>query len=182
MSHSHSLSSERIASLLAVSKADPKLRDLHDVIAIITNTGMRLQELRQARWSDVHLTEGRIFIRAPRAHLRWVPINHDTVAVLKARRTDAPNSELVLGECPHRVLSRVSTQLRKIRSVIGVPELSLQLVRHNFFATLVKAGASATTLYALGGWKSPFSTFARAGMFFAPNREPQDPTTAKDAE
>jgi integrase len=149
------LSEEQLRRLLAFSQDDPSMRDLHDVVILITNTGLRLGELRELRWSGVDLHGHHLFIKTQKKSTsRSIPFESKTLQVLEARRERQSESEYVLGTSPRTVLNRISRQLRTLSAHIGVSRVSLNVLRHTFFTRLFNSGASILTLYVIGGYRS----------------------------
>ena len=67
----HTLSTEQLRQLLSISRENPKLQDLYDVITIVSNTGIRNGELRNLRWTDVDFQKCQLRIDCLRS--RHVP-------------------------------------------------------------------------------------------------------------
>lgn len=130
------------------------MRDLHDVCTILSNTGIRIGELRELGWASVDLQKRQLVVNPKTFYMRTVPFERKTLQVLEARRDRQPESEYVLGESPHRVLDRISRQLRTLSVVVGVSRISLNVLRHTFFTRLFNSGASILTLYVIGGYRS----------------------------
>lgn len=63
---------EEIQKLLAVSKTN---RNLHDIILLAYNTGLRLSEALNLKWNDVHLDTLYLVIEGKGGKARKIPIN-----------------------------------------------------------------------------------------------------------
>ncbi|MGC9158884.1 MAG: tyrosine-type recombinase/integrase [Terracidiphilus sp.] len=56
------LSNDQLHRLLFLLHDDPSLRDVHNVVAIIINTGLRPSELQDLLWSNVDARKSRVLI------------------------------------------------------------------------------------------------------------------------
>jgi len=95
-----SLSDEQLRRLISRTKEDQRLRDLHDVVTVISNTGIRAGELRALRWADIDLHKRQIILNEGKTGKRPMPFGPKTLQVLAARREREPESEYVLGSLP----------------------------------------------------------------------------------
>jgi integrase len=149
------LSKGQLRRLLDLSIADPTLRDLHDVVMIVSNTGIRPGELRDLLWTDVDLQGCKFTVAEKKnARMRSVPLGPQTLQVLQSRRERQPDPAYVLGESPLGLLHRVSVQLRTVCDRLGVRGVSLHVLRHTFAKRLVNANVNCVVLKDLMGHSS----------------------------
>jgi integrase len=151
----YTLSRNQLHRLLDHLEKDQSMRDLREVVTIISNTGIRTGELCQLRWTDVDVPRRRFFlVNAKSAYERYVPFGPNTLQILEARRERKPDTEYVLAESPRRLLHRVSHQLPTVCDLIGVSRVTLHVLRRTFFTRLVNSGASLDSCMIIGGWRS----------------------------
>ncbi|MBB5343808.1 tyrosine-type recombinase/integrase [Tunturibacter empetritectus] len=157
----YALSNDQLRHIFDLLEKDESMRDLREVAAIISNTGIRTGELCQLRWADVDVHRRRLILaNTMSAFERYVPFGPKTLQVLEVRRERGPEAEYILGRSPRALLHRVSHQLRTVCDSIGVSEVTLHLLRRTFFARLVNSGASLDSCMIIGGWRS-LSTMTR---------------------
>jgi len=153
------LTPTQLHRLLEFCANDQSLRDLHDVVAIISNTGLRPGELARLRWQDVDLEHGKIVISQSKLrNSRYVPFGVKTEEILIARRERSPDSEFVLGRFPVRMLARINHQLKIVCEKVGLGNISLIVLRHTFAARWVDCGGDLVVLKMICGWTS-YSAF-----------------------
>jgi integrase len=141
------LSQSQLRRILDLSAEDPTLRDLHDVTAIISNTGIRAGELRELLWADVDLQACTLtFTTSKNPGMRSVPFGPNTLRVLHARCGHQLGAEYVLGASPRALLHRVSRQLRAVCDGIGIHGVSLHVLRHTFATRLVNANLNCSAV------------------------------------
>jgi integrase len=153
------LSQEQLQHLLVLSTEDPTLCDLHDVVVIMSNTGIRPGELRELLWTDVDVKGHRLVVAfMTSASNRSVPFGPKTLQMLQSRHERHPDAEYVLGESPLELLRHVSRQLRTVCDGIGVHGVTLRVLRRTFFERMFSAGASAESCRTIGGYRFSFET------------------------
>jgi len=147
------LSLDELRRILAISAEEPNLRDLHDLMTIISTTGIRTGELRELRWTDVDSIRRRVVIgkNSKSGYLRYVPFGRRTYQMLEARRERGPDLEYVFGKSPRAFLVRSSRQLWKVSETIGVEHISLSALRNTFFVRWVQSGKSIDALCLISG-------------------------------
>jgi integrase len=143
-----------IRHILSVSRDDPQMNDLHDVVAIILETGIRKGELEELRWSDADLDHSQLVVRSPKCgKIQIVLLRPETVRILKSRRENRHESEFVLGSSPRNLLCRVTRQLRDLCEKNGVNRISLHDLRRAYvLGRIPHSEASPSTVKAAGGW------------------------------
>ena len=149
---------EQLQRILDRSAEGPNLRHLHDVVAIISNTGIRVGELCALRWADVDVHRGMLVVNANTGFTRRVLCGPKTLQILEARRKSG--SEYVLEKSPRGLVHRVSRQLRTVCNSIGLSGVTFHVLRRKFFERLMSSGASYESCITIGGWKSTSSAFA----------------------
>ncbi len=147
------LSLDELRLALAISAREPNLRDLHDLMTIISTTGIRPGELRELRWTDVDSIRRRVVIgkNSKSGYLRYVPFGRRTYQMLEGRRERGPDMEYVFGKSPRAFLVRCSRQLWKVSETIGVEHISLRALRNTFFVRWVQSGKSLDALCLISG-------------------------------
>jgi integrase len=150
------LSDNQINQILTLSAGDPKMLDLHDVVVIVSNTGIRAKELRELRWADVDFAQRRLAVTSKSCGVHSVPFELTTLCALEARREVQPKSEFVLGVSPRSLLNRVSRQLAALPTGIGIGRISMRTLRTTFAVRLVKAGMSPISMMAMLGLRVRF--------------------------
>jgi integrase len=151
-----SLSNEHLHQLLSISKEDPRLQELHDVVMIVSSTGLRSGELRNLRWIDIDDQKHRFKIGGGMSYgSRWVPLGPNCLQLLKDRFERGPESEHVLGEYPKETLLRVSRQLSIACNGFGIGGVTLRVIRNGFFLRMLMAGCDVQALMEIGGYRSP---------------------------
>lgn len=148
------LNKKQLGIWIAIAKAIPNLRDMHDIVVIVSNTGIRFGELASLCWPQVDLQKRQLTVRAKRSGMRIVPFGPRTRFVLEARQKRASRSECALGDAPHSTLARIRHQLSLLGAQVGVRRLNLYMPRRTFACRFVAAGGSLHTLLAICGWKS----------------------------
>jgi integrase len=133
------------------------MRDVHDVIVIVSNTGLRGGELRDLRWKDVDLAKCNIFVGHAMSRGRVVPFGSKTLRIFESRREEQSETEFVLGCFPEKTMFRVTRQLRELAKALGVDRISCAVLRHTCANRLMRSGASVQSLMAILGWSSPFT-------------------------
>ncbi|MGA2170027.1 MAG: tyrosine-type recombinase/integrase [Terracidiphilus sp.] len=152
------LSNDQLSQILPLSAKDPLLHDVHDVVAIVTGTGIRTGELRDLRWIDVDLPKSKITIRnAKTSCVRTVPLGEDTLRVLEARRQRQPDSGCVLGPSARALLHRVSRKMATLSKCIGIGSISMQMLRRTFGVRLLNSGANIWSVMDMMGLSRPRS-------------------------
>jgi integrase len=134
------LSIEQVRHLLALTAEDPKLRDLHDAVSIISWTGIRMIELIKLRWSDLSFRDGWASITQSKTWDRRIPLGPKTLHILEALRSRKRASEFVFGKSPSARLQGIARQLRVVAGKVGAPTASFSVLRHTFFLHLVLLG------------------------------------------
>ena len=147
------LSLEELRLILAISRNEPNLRDLHDVLMIVSNTGIRSRQLGELRWADIDTQRRRFVVgrNSPRAYEHYVRFGARTHQMLEARREREPDTEYVFGTSPRAFLARCSRQLRTVSETVGIEHISLSVLRSTFFLRWVLSRKSLDALLMISG-------------------------------
>ena len=162
-----SLTESELKKILSAAQNNPVMEDLHNLVTIISRTGIRAGEMVRLRWSDVDLDKGQLVVDA-KIGKHAIPFDAECRKAFAALHARRPKSGLVLGDSPSGVRYRMSRQLRTLSAQIGMRPITFQLLRHTFFTRLANAGVSASVIMAIGGWKSTYVSLVR----FIPVSEP----------
>jgi integrase len=131
------LSHDQLSRILDLSEVDQSMRDLHEVVTILSNTGIRAGELRQLRWADIDFYGRKlVIVHTKKSFVSSVRLGPQTLRILELRREREPEAEYVLGNSPRALLVRVSRQFRTVCDGIGVSGVSLHVLRRTFLESL----------------------------------------------
>ena len=136
---------------------------LRIAIALSTNAGLRMGEVRALEVGDVDLARGLIVVRhafsgsevlSPKSgHERVVPIAPELRVILEeAMRLKLRKARIILnvkGNTPSRV--NVLSSLKALERRIGIREWSVHSLRHYFCTTLIRRGGSLEAVRVLAG-------------------------------
>ena len=174
------LSLDELRLILAIAAEEANLRGLHDILTIISNTGVCSGELRQLRWADISNQHCRFVAceNSHRGHPRYVPFGPRTYQMLEARREREPETEYVFGTSPRAFLARCSRQLRKLSETIGVEHISLSVLQNTFIARWVQSGKSLDALCLISGvglyhWRLNFHVISEHKLAIAVREQAQ---------
>jgi integrase len=127
-------------------------RHLKPILVLLTNTGLRRNELLSLRWKNVHFTTSQLLIpktNCKRKQLRMVPLNSVALEILQSLPRD---HEYVFYN------RRTGTYIRDIKTAFhaacekaGIKGLRLHDLRHTFATRLRDKGESLTTIMKLMG-------------------------------
>jgi len=149
---SMTLSSHELQALLEAIGYQATHRDLRDAVTLVLNTGLRISELRNLRWSDVELSDRQILVRLHKSNrVRLVPFNEAVGNMLSARRAADPDSEFVFGDHPDRLLRHAARQLVEVSPEAVGRKLSFHTVRRTFIGTLINSGMQLISIATLLG-------------------------------
>ena len=153
------ISHEEIRLLLDFAEQDGGLRNLTDVVKLISNAGIRSGELCRVRWADVDFDRRRLGVVEGEGFCkRSVPLGPKTSQMLEVRREREPEAEYVFGKSRWSFLPRVSQQLRTVSNRVDLSGVTLYLFRRSFLERLFLSGASRESFVIFGAWRSPLCT------------------------
>lgn len=145
---------ERILSCL-----DKGTRD-RAIVCTFLGTGVRLNELRELRISDLHLRDCQLFIRAETAKTkvaRTVYFHKDTAAeidaYLQTRTFTSDDPVFPMDEGRAFTIDGLPKVIAKVARESGVRRLHAHLFRHTWATNFMRSGGDLLTLKRLGGWK-----------------------------
>jgi integrase len=175
-----SLSDDEMMRLLTAAKASVS-RSLYPAILTSAHTGLRNQELRLLKWSQVDLLDGSIEVgksKTAGGEGRIVPLSRTALEALQAWRSQFPDalpshhvfpreSYGLIGKkglfggtvAPYEVLPEDpigswKTAWGRTKKAAGV-ECRWHDLRHSFVSRLAEGQNSDGTIQALAGWMSP---------------------------
>lgn len=127
------------------------------IISIFMNTGMRVQEFVNLKWTDVTLSDkkGIIMIRHSKANkYREIPLNKDAryAFVKLGFKTHAGSNENVLQGQRGNITTRgIQMMIKRRVAYTDLDYLSPHMLRHTFCKNLVNAGVSLEKVAVLAG-------------------------------
>ncbi|WP_150468478.1 tyrosine-type recombinase/integrase [Francisella sp. SYW-9] len=131
-------------------------RDTH-IIAIFLNTGMRVQEFVNLRWSDITISDkkGNIMIRYSKANrYREVPLNKDAryAFIELGFKEHAGKNEYVLqGQRGHITTRGIQMMVKRRVEYTELEFITPHILRHTFCKNLVNAGVGLEQIAILAG-------------------------------
>jgi integrase len=150
-----SLSTEQIRKVIHLIGQEPNTKDLLDIVRIVSNTGLRRNELEALRWTDINFAEHRIKVASQMStRIRYVQFGSKLAALLEARRQRQPESEFVLGDRPMHTMAVEARRLRQIAYNRGLGVINFHVLRRTFFVRLYLSGVSAISVARIAGWAS----------------------------
>lgn len=147
------LSENELTEILSLSRKDPFMRDVHDVVVIATGAGLRARELCHLTWDDIDLAKSSLTVGSKSAHIRTIAFGEDVLHVFQERRERRPDSKYVLGASPRSLLCRVSRKLTILSDRIGICHISIHSLRMTFILRLYKSGMHPCAIKAIAGVK-----------------------------
>jgi integrase len=148
------LDNTQLNRLLRFSEGNPEMQDLHDVLVIVSSTGIRVGELCQLRWADIDFQLQELEVSNSGCSRRRIPFGSEALQILKDRVARRLGSEYVLGISPRALINRVSRRLASVSSSLGIARVSLHMLRENFVLRLINSGkdlAYVARISGLGG-------------------------------
>jgi len=148
------LDNTQLNRLLRFSAENPEMQDLHDVLVIVSSTGIRVGELCQLRWADINLQLQELEVSNSGCSRRRIPFGSEALQIFKKRVARQQVSEYVLGISPRALINRVSRRLASVSSNLGIAKVSLHALRENFVLRLLNSGndlAFVARISGLGG-------------------------------
>ena len=144
---------------LTVNEAQRLLAELPShlraVVTVALETGMRMSEMLQLRWSDVDLDVPRLYVRAEQAKngfARDVPLSDVAARAIQTQKGLHPAHVFSFeGEPMLRVNGNA---WRKALKRAGIPNFRFHDLRHTWATWQARAGTPLLVLQQLGGWRS----------------------------
>lgn len=156
--------------LLTLAAKEPSGRDLIDIATIVFFTGLRAGEVARLRWSEVNFDKlAMLIISSKTGCRRWVPFASRVLDVLEHRREREPQSDLVLGQYPRRILNQVARLLWTLSSRIRRSPISMRVLRESFVWHWMQAGGNFAPLAYVAGYATlrgnPKSILSSDGLY-----------------
>jgi integrase len=145
---------EEIRELFLKCEGDPGLRVAGNIIRAVANTGIRGEELKSLRISDIDATGEWLTVARPRnmrGDGRVVPIFARTYAALRELHGMNPLSEFILGDSPRTRIDQTIRILKIIAPQLARTRLWIHSIRLNYETRMYAAGVpSGIVKYLLG--------------------------------
>ena len=130
---------------------------LFEVASVITNTGIRPQDLERLRWNDVNFIRRRMVLKTLRhGWPRYVAFGQHTMQLLISRRERRAGSDYVLGNSMWKTQFAVRSQLQVACRTLGVEGANLRVLRWTFMKRWLDAGLCTHSLARILGHRSYF--------------------------
>lgn len=149
---------KQIESIIGAADTDPHLHIAHDMILILSETGLRAGELRGLRVSDIDIENNRLSISGGKTEGHYIPLTPRALNALRSLHAQHPNSAFVLGEEARRVLRHMSLTFSKIAGQIGAAGHTVHSLRHLFAKRMGSGGVDRIILARLMGISNPCMT------------------------
>lgn len=127
------------------------------IITILLNTGLRVQELCDIKWSDVSLGErkGRLIVQSGKGNkYREVPLNKDAreaFFALNYKENAGESTNVFYGQRGVLTPRGVQLMLKRVLNNSVLKDITPHQLRHSFCKNLVDAGISLEKVAALAG-------------------------------
>jgi integrase len=148
---------EDIHDLILRCEGNLKLQVCGNIIRVLANTGLRVEELKSLRFTDIDPSGEWLNIARPRSKgvgTRVVPIFSRTHLALLELHGMNPHSAFILGDCPRTRIEQTIRILKRLVPQFGRTRLWSYSVRMNFMCRLHLAGVAAGILKYLIGHES----------------------------
>lgn len=159
------LTVEEAASLLELAK-NSRSKDAYHTILIALDTGMRLGEIFNLRWSNIDFKNGQIWVRETKnGSPRHVPMTEGIRKALSSRPRRLGTDFIFWGRVHDR---RHHTGMREcfvnLLQRAGIEDFTFHDLRHTFASHLAMAGVPLHTIGQLLGHKRPEMTMRYAHL------------------
>jgi integrase/recombinase XerC len=150
------LDNNQLNQLLRFSAENPEMQDLHDVLVIVSSTGIRVGELCQLRWADIDFQLRELEVSISGFSRRRIPFGSEALRIFKDREARKPESDFVLGISPRALISGVSRRLASLSLSLGITRVSLHMLRENFVLRLINSGKVMAYVARISGLEGVF--------------------------
>ena len=133
-------------------------------------TGLRRNELLNARWSDVAFNSKRLVVPNSKTGKKYVVLNDVTMIVLNEAYT-ATDTYIIRGEAPDKPRVNISKAWRAFRTSLGLLRVRIHDLRHTFASLVANTDANIFTLKDLLHHASVVTTQRYAHLFDATLRD-----------
>ena len=173
------LSDDEIQRLFQAMEAEPN-RVIVAALKFLLLTGVRREEALQARWSQVDLDQGWLFLPQTKSGTaRHVVLNPAALAILKNQDRVVGNPYVFPGRLPGQCLRNPTKGFRRLLAAAGIENLRLHDLRHSFASLAVNAGATLYQVQQLLGHASAQTTQRYAHLSTEVLREASDGVAAR---
>jgi len=148
------LTAEQIDRIIATTNASPRLHVTHNVVLILTETGIRSNELRRLRVADIDVKNSRLWIHGEMTEGRSIPLTPRALDALQSLHSHFPGSAYVLGDNAAGALLRVGLNFRKTAEQLGIVRQGLYSLRRFYVRHATAVGVDPLTLARLIGFPS----------------------------
>ncbi len=127
---------------------------LKPMVLLALNTGLRREELFSLRWSDINLDRKTLRVAGENAksgHTRYVPLNSETLAILKEWRKQATAELVFPSPLTGQKFNSIAKAWTLLRKRAALKDFRLHDLRHTFASKLVMAGVDLYTVKELMG-------------------------------
>ena len=131
---------------------DAAPKHLKSILVLLTNTGLRRNELLSLRWKNVHFTTNQLLIpktNCKRKQLRMVPLN--SVALETLRTLPRDHEYVFYNKKTGTSIRDIKTAFHAVCKKAGIKGLRLHDLRHTFATRLRDKGENLTTIMKLMG-------------------------------
>lgn len=131
------------------------LDHLKPMVLVALNTGMRRGELLSLKWADVNIPAKLLTVTASSAksgHTRRIPLNSESLEVLKAWRERQLNTDgLVFPGADGKRMDNINRSWRGVAKDATLVDFKFHDLRHSFASKLVQQGVDLYTVKELLG-------------------------------
>ncbi len=122
--------------------------NLKNFLIVAKNTGMRVSELINLRWTDINFEVQQIKVKESKNFTqRYVPMNNTVINALEL--LDKSDEKVF----PYKSRNSVSSTWRKVKERLGFKQYRLHDLRHTFITDLVTSGVDIITIMEITGHK-----------------------------
>ena len=130
-------------------------KDLHPIVVVALNTGMRRGEIFNLTWTQIDLRHGFILLDTSKnGERREIPINTTLEYLFKEMQQRSVKSEYVFAGKTGKPLTDIKKGFHTALRRAGIHDFRFHDLRHTFASQLVMAGIDITSVKELLGHKS----------------------------
>ena len=141
---------EEEANLLEIAKIiSPYLRNF---IILALNTGARLGEIINLKWTDIDLKKDNITLNKTKSgYSRIIPINKQTRQIIDELKSNKKNDDFLF---PGVTIPMMEFSFKKARKIANLPDLRIHDLRHTHATRLAEMGINPFAIKELLGHRS----------------------------
>jgi len=152
------LSQDEIQRMFVAMESEPN-RVIVAALKFLLLTGVRREEALRARWDQVDLERGTLFLPDTKSgKSRTVVLNPDAVELLRDQVRCPDNPYVFPGKVPGKPLNNPIKGFRRILAKAGIENLRIHDLRHSFASLAVNSGATLYQVQHLLGHASAQTT------------------------